>query len=69
MGHFRLKAAAKPDLKNIAKFTEKNSGKEQRNKYLAEFDLAFHKLVEKKPPRDPASKTIAFRRLPVPSEQ
>ncbi len=48
MGHFRLKAAAKTDLKNIAKFTEKNWGKKQRNKSLGEFDQAFHKLAENK---------------------
>jgi len=46
MPHFRLKAAAKADLKSIAKFTEKNWGREQRNKYIAEFDQAFHQLAE-----------------------
>lgn len=46
MAHFRIKAAAKADLKGIAKFTEKTWGREQRNKYLTEFDRAFHQLAE-----------------------
>jgi len=46
MPHFRIKAAAKNDLKCIAKFTEKTWGQEQRNKYLAEFDQAFHQLAD-----------------------
>lgn len=46
MAHFRIKATAKSDLKGIAKFTEKTWGREQRNKYLAEFDQAFHLLAE-----------------------
>ncbi len=43
---FRIKAAARADLKGIAKFTEKTWGQEQRNKYLIELDHAFHKLAE-----------------------
>lgn len=46
MAHFRIKSAANADLKGIAKFTEKTWGREQRNKYLTEFDQAFHQLAE-----------------------
>jgi len=46
MANFRIKAAAKTDLKGIAKFTEKTWGRKQRNKYIAEFDHAFHQLAE-----------------------
>lgn len=46
MAHFRIKGSAKADLKGIAKFTEKTWGRGQRNKYLTEFDLAFHQLTE-----------------------
>lgn len=45
MAHFRIKAAAKADLKRIAKFTEQTWGREQRNKYLTEFDQTFHRLA------------------------
>ena len=46
MTTLRIKAAAKADLKRIAKFTERNWGREQRNKYLIEFDRVFHDLSE-----------------------
>lgn len=46
MAHFRIKATAKADLKGIARFTEQTWGREQRNKYLTEFDRAFHRLAE-----------------------
>ena len=46
MANFRIKAAAKTDLKGIAKFTEKTWRRKQRNKYIAEFDHAFHQLAE-----------------------
>lgn len=46
MPHFRIKVAAKNDLKYIAKFTEKTWRQEQRNKYLTEFDRAFHQLAD-----------------------
>ncbi|MDJ0806436.1 MAG: type II toxin-antitoxin system RelE/ParE family toxin [Gammaproteobacteria bacterium] len=48
MAHFRIKATALADLKGIAKFTDKNWGREQRNKYLTEFDQAFHQLAMNK---------------------
>ena len=46
MTDFRITAAAKQDLKNIAKFTQTNWGREQRNIYLTDFDHAFHQLAE-----------------------
>jgi len=46
MACFGIKATAKADLKGIAKFTEQTWGREQRNKYLTEFDQAFHRLTE-----------------------
>lgn len=46
MAHFRIKGTAKADLKTIAKFTEKTWGREQRNKYLTEFDQVFRQLAE-----------------------
>jgi len=45
MANFRIKAAAKTDLKGVAKFTERAWGRKQRNKYIAEFDHAFHQLA------------------------
>lgn len=47
MANFRIKAAAKTDLKGIARFTENTWGRKQRNNYIAEFDRAFHQLAEK----------------------
>ncbi|MES9992602.1 MAG: type II toxin-antitoxin system RelE/ParE family toxin [Candidatus Thiodiazotropha sp.] len=46
MPHFRIKAAAREDLKGIARYTEQTWGYEQRNNYLTEFDQAFHRLAE-----------------------
>jgi toxin ParE1/3/4 len=46
MPHFRIKAAAKADVKGIAKFTEQTWGREQRNNYLTELDQVFHHLAE-----------------------
>ncbi len=46
MASFRVKVAAKADLKGIARFTEKTWGKDQRNKYLTELDHAFHQLTD-----------------------
>ena len=45
MSHFRLTNAAKTDLVKIAKFTQQRWGVEQRNKYLAQLDDAFHQLA------------------------
>jgi len=46
MPQFRIKAAAKADLKGIARFTEHAWGSKQRNIYLTEFDQAFHRLID-----------------------
>ena len=46
MPHFRIKAAARADLKSIAVFTKKTWGREQRNRYLAALDHAFQQLAE-----------------------
>ena len=46
MAGFKLRAAARNDLKKIALFTEKRWGREQRNRYLRQIDEAFHQLVE-----------------------
>ena len=46
MGSFRLSTLAKDDLKQIAIFTHKRWGKNQRNKYLEQFDEMFHQLAE-----------------------
>ena len=46
MPHFRVKAAARADLKGIAIFTEQTWGRDQRNSYLTELDQAFHRLTE-----------------------
>ena len=36
---------AKADLKDIARYTEKIWGRQQRNAYLEKIDLAFHELA------------------------
>lgn len=46
MPRFKLKAAARNDLKGIARYKEQTWGHEQRNNYLTEFDQAFHRLAE-----------------------
>jgi len=46
MPHFRLKAAARTDLKRIAKYTEQTWGREPRNSYLTEFDQTFQRLAK-----------------------
>ena len=44
MPDFSLTEAAKNDLKNIARFTQKRWGREQRNHYLKTLDDCFHQL-------------------------
>ena len=46
MPPFKIKAAARNDLKGIARYTEKTWNRKQRNDYLTELDHAFHRLVE-----------------------
>ena len=43
---FRLTQKAKNDLKNIARYTEAEWGREQRNVYLKQFDECFHSLAD-----------------------
>ncbi len=44
MPNFSLTEAAKNDLKNIARFTQKRWGREQRNHYLKSLDDCFYQL-------------------------
>lgn len=46
MKPFNLTTAAKTDLRDIALFTERRWGKEQRNIYLKQFDDSFWLLAE-----------------------
>lgn len=46
MTSFSVSRAARADLKNIAAYTQKNWGAEQRRTYLKGLDLTFHFLVE-----------------------
>ena len=46
MPHFRIKAAARADLKGIAIFNEQTWGREKRNSYLTELDQALHRLAD-----------------------
>lgn len=46
MKPFALTHKAKADLREIAKFTMKRWGREQRNVYLKQFDDTFHLLSE-----------------------
>ena len=48
MAVFVLKAAAKADLKRVARFTENRWGRDQRNRYLKQLDEAFHQLANNK---------------------
>lgn len=45
---FHLTTEARKDLVAIAKYTEQNWGKEQRNKYLERIDSTFH-IISKFP--------------------
>ena len=45
MATFTLTEAAKNDLKDIARFTQKRWGLEQRNTYLKILDDSFHQLA------------------------
>jgi toxin ParE1/3/4 len=46
MKAFALTNKAKADLRDIALFTQKSWGKEQRNLYIKQFDDAFHMLAD-----------------------
>ncbi|MCG2635379.1 MAG: type II toxin-antitoxin system RelE/ParE family toxin [Gammaproteobacteria bacterium] len=43
---FKLSARAKSDLKNIARQTQKQWGRQQRNVYLKQFDVVFAMLAQ-----------------------
>ncbi|MCF6266297.1 MAG: type II toxin-antitoxin system RelE/ParE family toxin [Desulfuromusa sp.] len=45
MAIFTLTKAARSDLKDIARFTQKRWGLDQRNKYLTTLDDCFHQLA------------------------
>lgn len=47
MKSFQLSVKAKSDLTDIAVFTQRRWGKEQRNTYLKQFDDTFRLLAEK----------------------
>ncbi len=47
MSSFKLTNKAKTDLVKIAKYTEAQWGRDQRNLYLKQFDDAFHLLMDK----------------------
>ena len=46
MNSFTLTQSAKTDLKEVARFTEKNWGRTQRNIYIKQFDDMFHRLAD-----------------------
>ncbi|WP_102573071.1 type II toxin-antitoxin system RelE/ParE family toxin [Vibrio splendidus] len=46
MTPFQLTNKAKSDLKDIALFTERRWGRDQRNVYLRQFDTTFWRLAE-----------------------
>ncbi len=46
MKAFKLTGKAKQDLKKIALFTERRWGRNQRYRYIKQFDDAFHLLAE-----------------------
>jgi toxin ParE1/3/4 len=46
MPTFRLTERAKQDLLSIGRYTQATWGREQRNRYLAKLDAAFHLLVK-----------------------
>ena len=44
MPNFKLSRKAKADLKVIARYTEREWGRDQRNHYILQFDKSFHLL-------------------------
>ena len=46
MNSFTLTQSAKTDLKEVARFTEKNWGRTQRNIYIKQVDDMFHRLAD-----------------------
>lgn len=46
MATFTLTEKAKSDLKDIARFTQKRWGRDQRNQYLKDLDACFFRLAD-----------------------
>jgi len=46
MPEFRLRERAKTDMRSIGRYTQATWGREQRNRYLAQLDAAFHVLAQ-----------------------
>ncbi|MBS8242157.1 type II toxin-antitoxin system RelE/ParE family toxin [Marinobacter lipolyticus] len=46
MPSFKLSRKAKADLKSIARYTEREWGRDQRNHYVLQFDQCFHLLAD-----------------------
>lgn len=68
MRSFKLSRKAKKDLKNIAKFTAKTWGIEQRNLYLTQIDGVFSMLAENpKIGRDCPEILTGYRKFPYES--
>lgn len=44
MLNLKLSRKAKADLKSIARYTEREWGRDQRNHYIFQFDQCFHRL-------------------------
>lgn len=68
MRSFKLSRKAKKDLKDIAKFTAKTWGREQRNLYLTQIDGVFSMLAENpKIGRDCPEILTGYRKFPYES--
>ncbi len=62
---FKLTSKAKTDLKKIAKFTQKQWGRSQRNSYLLQFDQCFHQLADNPSIGNPCDYIkIGYRKFP-----
>jgi toxin ParE1/3/4 len=66
MGSFRLTQLALTDLRSIGRYTQTTWGREQRDRYLAKLDHAFH-LLAKEPQRgrDCADIRVGYRKHQV----
>lgn len=66
MANVTLTEKAKSDLKNIARFTQKRWGQDQRNKYLTLLDRSFHQLAEKPSiGRDCSEIKLGYKKFPA----
>lgn len=66
MPGFRLSSQAQADLRDIGRYTQRTWGREQRNRYLAQLDDAFH-LLAREPDSGQACEAIrpGYRRYAV----